>query len=701
MGLIGRSARVLLVVVGLLAPPALLAAGPASAVPPSPPDALAQQAQVGEPVRLVVQITEAKRGREVAEVARRAGATDLRTFEVMPYVTLTASSAAIRALSANPHVLRITEDIPEPPALDSSLPVINADDVRALGRTGNGRTVAILDTGIDADHPFFRDNNGGAPGTSRILSQACYSDPNNDAGDNEFTLCPNGTTTDLTSADVDGLANCLDGTANICDHGTHVAGIAAGDGTGVAGAPAAGVAPDAGIIAIQVFTRFDNAGDCNPNPAPCVRTYPSDQIAGLNRVATLAANNPGWNVTAVNMSLGGGQNATACDGDSRKAAIDTLLGAGIATVIAAGNNSFLNAVGAPGCISTAITVGSTTDADVVSGFSNRGPLLDLFAPGSNIVASIVDDTYGSKNGTSMATPHVTGALAVLRQEAPNRMVAQLLTDLQSTGVGITYATNAQGTTTATTPRIDLLAALQAASPPADLALSKACPTSGAVLPGATVACTLTVTNNGPADAQAVVVNDALPSGLTVAANPAPGGGLFTCAIFPNPPQLRCTKPTQSSGTSSTITYTVRVGDDVGPGVTLTNNANVSATTLDVVPANNVSSASISTVACTIDSSAANALNQILGTPGDDVICGGLAGEEIAGAAGNDVIFGGGGADHLGGGEGNDSIFGGDGNDQLTGGNGDDQLIGNAGFDQAAGGNGTDACVAEATAGCES
>lgn len=87
------------------------------------------------------------------------------------------------------------------------------------------------------------------------------------------------------------------------------------------------------------------------------------------------------------MSLGGGENATACDGDTRKTAIDSLLAAGIATVISAGNNSFDAAVGTPGCISTAVTVGSTTDADAVSDFSNRGTLVDVMDPGSNVSAA--------------------------------------------------------------------------------------------------------------------------------------------------------------------------------------------------------------------------------------------------------------------------------------------------------------------------
>jgi uncharacterized repeat protein (TIGR01451 family) len=686
------SARSLLLVLALLAPPMLLSAAPVSAGPPASSEVLAQKAAAAGKLPLVVEIRPGA-GPAVAQLARNAGGTEVRTFELMPYVTLTGTAATIRALAANAKVVQITEDIAVPPALNSSLAVINADDVRALGFTGVGTAVAILDTGIDADHPFFRDNNGGNPGTSRILSQACFS---HDNGSNQFTLCPNGTTTDLTGANIEGLANCLNGATNMCAHGSHVAGIAAGDGAGVAGAPIAGVAPDAGIVAIQVFTRFTDPGPggCN-GPAPCVLSFASDQIAGLNRVGTLNGANPAWGIAAANLSLGGGKFGAACDGGgnaAQKTAIDTLLAAGIATVIAAGNDGFLNSVSSPGCISTAVTVGSTTDADTVSGFSNRGPLLDLFAPGSSIDSSVPDDTYANFNGTSMATPHVVGAFAVLRQAAPGRTIAQLLNDLQTTGVPITYSTGGSGT--ATTPRIDLLAALNAVS--ANLGITKACP-SGPVPPTATVTCTITVTNSGPVDAQGVVVTDTPGPGLTISATPVPGGGGFTCSILGGGTSLSCTKATQPVGTTSVITYALYVGDTVSPGATLTNNAHVSATTPDSVPANNSSSASITIVACTITSNAA----EVGGTAGNDVICGGPAAQDIAALAGNDVVFGSGGDDRLAGAAGDDILLGGDGNDQLAGGDGNDKLFGQAGAaDYAAGGNGIDTCDAEFEGVCE-
>src|SRR3712207_6687698 len=159
------------------------------------------------------------------------------------------------------------------------------------------------------------------------------------------------------------------------------------------------------------------------------------------------------------MSLGNtDNNSMACDTDSRKAAIDLLIAQNVATVISAGNEGHPAGVGTPGCISTAITVGSTTDTDGISGFSNRGTRLDLFAPGSTVDSSTPDDGYSNFDGTSMAAPHVAGAWAVLRGEYPNETVADILTTLRDTGVDITYTSAGNSVTT---PRIDLLAAVQA------------------------------------------------------------------------------------------------------------------------------------------------------------------------------------------------------------------------------------------------
>jgi hypothetical protein len=176
-----------------------------------------------------------------------------------------------------------------------------------------------------------------------------------------------------------------------------------------------------------------------------VRTYNSDQIKGLERVYALRN---AYTIDAVNMSLGGGQYTANCDAaqSARKAAIDNLRSANIATIIASGNDGFTGSMGAPACISTAISVGSTQDgssgtADTVSSFSNSASFLSILAPGQTITSAVPGGGYGGANGTSMATPHVAGAWAVVRSKYPNDTVQQTLDRLVSTGLPVTDTRN--------------------------------------------------------------------------------------------------------------------------------------------------------------------------------------------------------------------------------------------------------------------
>ncbi len=395
-----------------------------------------------------------------AEVSRMAaGLADADVhiqFESAPLLAMSVGPEAVRALAGSPAVRSIREDVPQPPTLNDTMPVINGDTVHDLGWTGSDQTVAILDTGIDGDHEFF---------DGRIVSEACYS--NAGGGGTGTTLCPNEEEEQIGLGASDATVDeCFDEFGNnICDHGSHVAGIAAGAADGVLGAPGDGVAPGADIISIQVFTRFDDDDACggDPGDAPCVLTYTADQILALERVAEL---NDDFDIAAANMSLGGGESEDHCDGDDRKPIIDDLRAMGIATVIASGNDGFLNSVGAPGCISTAVTVGSTTNTDGVSGFSNRGPLLDLFAPGHHsVLSSVIAPDFGGKGGTSMAAPHVAGAFAVLQEAYPGADVDTLLGYMETTGVPVTYDIDDEGNEQETTPRLDLLGSLQEGNDP--------------------------------------------------------------------------------------------------------------------------------------------------------------------------------------------------------------------------------------------
>ena len=251
------------------------------------------------------------------ERARGVGAVTVQPIVGFPLTVIELDADQLRRLIAEGLISDIIEDVPVPTTLQDSIPLINADDAAVRGATGAGQTIAILDTGVETNHPFF----GG-----RVVAEACFS--SNSAASGATTVCPGGVTTSTAAGSA---APC--GNAG-CDHGTHVAGIAAGQD-----ANRRGVAPQADLIAIQVFSLFTDAPGgpqscANANrPSPCILTFQSDQIRGLQQVFDWRNN---FTIASVNMSLGGGNSAT-CDTDTRKALIDQLRAARIATVISSGN----------------------------------------------------------------------------------------------------------------------------------------------------------------------------------------------------------------------------------------------------------------------------------------------------------------------------------------------------------------------------
>ena len=380
------------------------------------------------------------------------GPKGIKRFETIPHLALQATVADLQRLQSSSLVLDIEEDVAVPPSalpagsfssmLDQSTVVIGADNAWSQGITGEGWAVAILDTGVDSDHPFL---------DGKVVAEACYSTTS--AGNSSTTVCPNN---DETQTGAGAGAECSSSISG-CFHGTHVAGIAAGSNTGSSG-PDYGVARDADLIAIQVFSEFTGTICTNSGySSPCVLTYSSDQILGLEYVFSLRNT---YNIAAANMSLGGNHHTSTCDSDSRKSIIDNLITADIATVIASGNNGYSNATGSPACISTAVTVGSTTKSDGVSSFSNVAPHMDLFAPGSAIQSATPGTGYVTSNGTSMAAPHVAGAWALMREGFPTESVSELLTRLENTGVAISA-----GSPAADYPRIQVDEALGLGPPP--------------------------------------------------------------------------------------------------------------------------------------------------------------------------------------------------------------------------------------------
>ncbi|MFM8392574.1 MAG: S8 family serine peptidase, partial [Acidobacteriota bacterium] len=362
----------------------------------------------------------------------------VKQYKYVPFVAMRVNSAGLESLINSSNVIDVQEDDAVPPALAQSVALIGGNKAWAAGYTGDGQTVAVIDTGVDKNHPFL---------ANKVVAEGCYS--TNAPSQSLSSLCPGGV---AASTDPGAGMPCgAPGTS--CDHGTHVAGIVAGKG-----ASFSGVAKDATLIAIQTFTQVNTSQICGAGRNTCVLAYDSDIVRSLERVYELRNT---YKIAAVNMSLGGGRYSSFCDSSAgaMKLAIDLLRSADIATIAAAGNNSYAESIGMPACISTAISVGSTTDyaslPDQVSSFSNSAAILSLLAPGEAINSSVPGGGYANWGGTSMATPHVAGAWALARQKEPTASIPKILGAFTTSGVRITDNRN-----NITKPRIQVDAALE-------------------------------------------------------------------------------------------------------------------------------------------------------------------------------------------------------------------------------------------------
>ena len=185
-----------------------------------------------------------------------------------------------------------------------------------------------------------------------------------------------------------------DSDASDCNgHGTHVAGTVGGSTWGVA--------KNVKLVGVKVLS-CDGSGTS------------SSVLAGVDWV-TANAQFP----AVINMSLGGG-NSAALD-----AAVNRAIDAGITVAVAAGNSNINACYGSPNKVPAAITVASSTISDSRSSFSNWGSCVDLFAPGSDITSAWHNGGTVTISGTSMATPHVAGAIALYLQAHPDATPAEV------------------------------------------------------------------------------------------------------------------------------------------------------------------------------------------------------------------------------------------------------------------------------------
>jgi subtilisin family serine protease len=343
-----------------------------------------------------------------------------RTYSTLPYASLSVTAETLEKLRGIPEVLNIVEDkatpLPDPveqsvtddisqPQVTDTVEIIGAVNAWAVGYTGAGWYVAVLDTGILTSHEMFQ---------GKHIVEQCFA-----LGDDWYDKvnggCPNG----MTQMSGPGSAAHYE---NRFGHGTHVTGIAAGNNHN----NRFGIAKDANIIAVQVFSYFPSEDD--------VLSWDSDQLKGLEYVYELRNT---YNIASVNMSLGGSDKVSNyCDSDSRAAAIANLKAVGIATAVASGNSSYCDGVNAPACVSTAVAVNSTDKNDEESYFGNwHNVMVQLMAPGNSILSadSLGNDVYRTRSGTSMSTPHVAGAWAILKQFDGNQSVDDILSLLRDTG----------------------------------------------------------------------------------------------------------------------------------------------------------------------------------------------------------------------------------------------------------------------------
>lgn len=376
--------------------------------------------------------------------------TVTHSYDVFPYVAVRVSPEAEQILAGSQQVAAVHALHYVRPLLTESVPLIDADNAwDTYGATGEGTTIAVLDTGIDKSHASLHESClVAAPGLGpsvravgrlglncKVVNEACFT---------SLAGCPDGSTEQHGS----GSAAPCDGLG--CFHGTFVAGIAASDGDD----SPIGVAPDADIQAVQVFDTMDNWLLCvlfvGALYSPCEYTTEASVLAGLEHVVETADDH---NTVAVNLSLGSDAYTAPCGPDAVSSAVDVLKGMGIATIAATGNDGEREAISWPACLESVISVGASTDVDEVASFSNTAYFMDLFAPGEDITSAVSGGGDGTYSGTSASAPHVAGAFAIAREEDASFdcTVSEIEYAMEISGTPITVT----GTSSYDIPRLDV------------------------------------------------------------------------------------------------------------------------------------------------------------------------------------------------------------------------------------------------------
>ncbi|MGS0687805.1 S8 family serine peptidase [Nakamurella sp. GG22] len=651
------------------------------------------------------------------------GSKKLSELEVVPSAVYQVTDAGLEALLADPDVASVTLDGQVSAELATSTGVIDSDLLNAAGVLGNNfdgsstgaYQVAIMDSGVDGQHNAF---------AGRIVRQACFVTDSS---------CPGGTNSSVGAPSGEECTH-----SNDCDHGTHVGGIAAG--SFFAGGHE-GVARGAGIVAVKV---------AQDNPASARWTaFFSSIDNGLQHLINLK-NTTNPNLVSVNLSIGTDAVFTA-DNPACNAVDPTtnilfgqLQALGVAVVVAAGNNGSNTGMSFPGCLPNSFAIGATTDADAPAGFTNSNAGLRWWAPGVSIDAAIpTGDNHGFKDGTSMATPHVTGAFALLRECVDGNGVplsnAAVAANLDNTGVNVTR-------NGVTRKRINVLDAATRTVNNNDFAFPEVfagagpindfdfnvCADSEAGEPGpfsvdnsvwwqwtapSVGTATISTEDNGSNvttfDTQLTVYTGNTLGSLTpVAFDDDSGTGLRSLTVFPvNAGTVYRIKVDGFAATNGLLNLHIQQGPPPQCfGVPATIVGSINGETINGTAGNDVIVAGdgndvINGLGGNDRVCAGNGNDTVnggpgadfvLGDPGADTINGDADDDTLVGNAGGgdvndtgDTINGGTGNDFIDGWVGNDRLDGQDGNDTLLGADGNDRLIGRLGNDSYSGGTGVD------------
>lgn len=326
----------------------------------------------------------------VKRVRGAGGVSGVRRFEHLGAMAMTVDAGALAAAKSYDAGVRVWRDRQVRTFLADSGPMVGAHRVHGKGYTGKGTFVAVIDTGTDVAHPFLR---------GRPVREACFAD-----------RCPNRRGRMLGP----GAAR------PVAVHGTHVAGIAVGRGKGMPG-----MAPEAGLIAVNVFNPGGKARDSNV-------------LAALDWLIGEAWTEP-IRIASVNLSLGAPVHSRrACPDRLYGRAVWLLAQRNVAVVAAAGNERQKGGIAHPACVHGIVSVGAVDKEARVAGFSNSAPILDILAPGVNILSAVSGSgtPYRELSGTSMAAPHVAGAFALLRQAVPHGYVRNFHGALVRGGRGV-------------------------------------------------------------------------------------------------------------------------------------------------------------------------------------------------------------------------------------------------------------------------